>query len=41
LDAPTVKVSAQDAKLRALKVAAAINVTVFFMMCGPKELTFI
>ncbi|MNL77598.1 hypothetical protein D3C87_2038190 [compost metagenome] len=32
LDAPTVRVSAQEAKLRALRVAAAINVSVFFMM---------
>ncbi|VTP67236.1 Uncharacterised protein [Leclercia adecarboxylata] len=35
LDAPTVRVSAQAAKLRALRVAAAINVSVFFMMMVP------
>ena len=29
---PTVSVSAQEAKLRALRVAAAISVSVFFMM---------
>lgn len=32
LDAPTVRVSAQEAKLRALKVAAASNVSDFFMI---------
>lgn len=32
LDAPTVSVSAHDAKLRALKVAAASNVSDFFMI---------